>query len=80
MEIVYTELGESKIECRKGAAKGLTVQVYVFGNTSLDIELGLSEAKRKIGDGYTSGFDRNETGSYSFKVYGEEVESIHEKA
>jgi hypothetical protein len=44
------------------------ISIAVEGMDEGDLELALEEAVRKIKDGYTSGFDCNDTGRYSFNV------------
>ncbi|ALA07305.1 hypothetical protein SECTIM467_181 [Brevibacillus phage SecTim467] len=50
----------------------LQVKIELNGKTMSDIEDALEEAKKKILEGYGSGFDSNDSGSYSFQVDGEE--------
>lgn len=47
---------------------GLVLSVEIKGERQEDLELGLEETLRKVREGYTSGFDRNETGRYSFAI------------
>ncbi|MCR8994609.1 hypothetical protein [Brevibacillus laterosporus] len=49
----------------------LQVNIELNGKTMSDIEDALEEAKRKISEGFGSGFDSNDSGSYSFQVDGE---------
>ena len=42
------------------------------GKTLTDIEMGIEEAKKKIMETYTSGFDESDDRNYSFEVEGEE--------
>lgn len=46
----------------------MKLTLTVKGVTHTDILLGIEEAARRIEAGNTSGFDRNETGSFSFDV------------
>ncbi len=50
----------------------LEVTIELTETTWDDLEFGLDVVKAKLRDQYTSGFDSNETGSYSFTVTGEE--------
>ena len=45
----------------------LKYEIIVTGDTFEDIDIALQEVKIKISEGYTSGFDENESGSYSFE-------------
>ena len=45
-----------------------TITIELNGLDDDEIGLALEEATRKIKAGYTSGFDRNESSSYSFLV------------
>lgn len=46
----------------------LTATIQLTGSTREDLLLALDEVAAKIGDDYTSGNDRNDTGSYTFEV------------
>ncbi len=46
--------------------KRLTVTIE--GVDDGDIEMALGEVKRLVGEGYTSGFNDNETGAYNFGI------------
>lgn len=48
--------------------KSRTIEIFVTGNTESDLELAIEEATQRIKDGYLSGADKNETGSYSFDI------------
>ena len=48
------------------------IAISIRGESEGDIEAGLTETVRKIKQGYTSGFDRNESGEYSFSVSDEQ--------
>lgn len=45
-----------------------TITIELNGLDDDEIEFALEEATRKIKEGYTSGFDQNESSSYSFLV------------
>ncbi len=45
----------------------LKYEIIVTGDTFEDIDIALQEVKIKISEGYASGFDENESGSYSFE-------------
>ncbi len=42
--------------------------VKIEGDDWSDLELALGEVKQCVEAGYTSGADRNDTGTYSFEV------------
>jgi len=42
--------------------------VEVKGQDTDDITLALGEVLRLVNDGFTSGFDRNESGDYRFSI------------
>ena len=42
------------------------------GKTLSDVELAINEAKKKIMQTFTSGFDTNDDGNYSFEIEGAE--------
>jgi hypothetical protein len=46
----------------------LTVTIKLTGKTACDIELAIDEVKRLLSDGYLSGRNENDCGSYSFDV------------
>lgn len=50
----------------------LTTSITLRGKTSSDIEDALAEVARLIAAGNTSGFNRNDTGSFTFDTQGEE--------
>lgn len=56
--------------------KSKSIEIFVTGTTEDDIELAIDRAIRLIKEGFLSGGDKNETGSYSFDVIdeGEHVE------
>ena len=46
----------------------LIMTVEVKGQDTDDITLALGEVLRLVNDGFTSGFDRNESGDYRFSI------------
>lgn len=46
----------------------LEVKIEISAQSLPDVEEALNEARRKILAGYTSGFDSNDEGSYTFQV------------
>ena len=46
----------------------LTMTIEIKGQETEDLKLALEAVMRLVDDGYTSGFDRNETGSYRFSM------------
>lgn len=40
----------------------------IEGIETFDLELALNEALKRVSEGYTSGFDRNDTGKYQFSI------------
>ena len=46
----------------------LTMTIEIKGQETEDIKLALEALMRLVGDSYTSGFDRNGTGSYRFSI------------
>lgn len=55
-------------------SKGLHGSITFTGKTDSDIRLAIATALERIQDGNTSGFDSNDSGSFSFTVDGSEVE------
>ena len=51
----------------------LTVTIELTGRTLDDIKLAIEEAQAGIVEGYYTGANSNDTGSYSFSVSGEET-------
>ncbi|MBF6650004.1 MULTISPECIES: hypothetical protein [unclassified Methylobacter] len=51
-----------------GAQKRLMMSLAIEGVEAFDLELALNEVLKLVSEGYTSGFDRNETGSYKFSI------------
>jgi hypothetical protein len=51
--------------------KSKSIEIFVTGTTEDDIELAIDGAIRLIKEGFLSGGDKNETGSYSFDVVDE---------
>jgi len=62
-----------KSEERKNK-KMLKGKIEFEGKTYSDVEMAIDEAKKKIMETYTSGFDSNDEGNYSFEIEGEEGE------
>lgn len=50
----------------------LKVTIEATGHTRGDLTLAIQEALNRIENGYTTGMDRNETGSFTFAVDGQE--------
>lgn len=50
----------------------MKLTVEIEGGDRSDLELALGEVKQRVEAGYTSGADRNDTGSYSFEIKGVE--------
>lgn len=50
----------------------LTGRIEFTGSTLDDCALAIDEAKRRILDTFTSGADRNDSGSFHFEVEGNE--------
>lgn len=48
------------------------LEIVIKGTSTSDLELALYTVLEKVREGYTSGADRNSTGSYSFDVTKEE--------
>lgn len=46
----------------------MKLTVEIEGDDWNDLELALGEVKQRVEAGYRSGFDRNDTGAYSFEV------------
>lgn len=46
----------------------MKLTVKIEGSAWGDLELALEEVKQRVEAGYTSGADRNDTGTYSFEV------------
>ena len=42
--------------------------LVIEGVETFDLEFGMNEALKLVSEGYTSGFDKNETGSYNFSI------------
>lgn len=53
----------------------MKIHIEINGKSDSDIEVALEEVSKLINEGNTSGFNKNETGSYSFK-YIDEPEEI----
>lgn len=50
----------------------LTLQTKIEGKTTNDLLLALDEMREKVSQGFTSGFDRNESSNYNFEITGTE--------
>ena len=46
----------------------LSMTIGITGQATDDLALALGVVLRLVGDGFTSGFDHNETGSYRFSI------------
>jgi len=46
----------------------LKMTIEITGQETDDLQLALEEVMRLLDGGFTSGFDRNETGSYRFSI------------
>jgi hypothetical protein len=46
----------------------LKMTLEIEGVETFDLELALNEALRLVSEGYNSGFDQNDTGSYRFSI------------
>jgi len=46
----------------------LTMTIGITGQDTDDLTLALGAVLRLVEDGFTSGFDHNETGSYRFSI------------
>lgn len=51
----------------------LQFKLEINAETVGDLEMALEQARNQVSNGFTSGFDRNETSNYHFSVTGEEV-------
>lgn len=51
----------------------LQFKLEINAETAGDLEMALEQARNQVSNGFTSGFDRNETSNYHFSVTGEEV-------
>ena len=66
----------AKYETAPTPERGLVYQIEVTGDTLDDVEMGIEEMTRRLDN--VMGFDRNETGSFSFRRAGEECNSIED--
>jgi hypothetical protein len=48
------------------------ITIECHGTEEADLDLAQEEVSRLIGEGYTSGMNSNETGSFTFTVHEEE--------
>jgi hypothetical protein len=46
----------------------LKMTIEIEGVETFDLELALNEALKLVSEGYTCGFDRNDTGRYQFSI------------
>jgi hypothetical protein len=53
----------------------LTGKIEFTGKTLADVELAIEWAGKQIADGFTSGFESNDSGAFGFHVVGDEDES-----
>lgn len=53
-------------------------RIEFTGETDSDVETAVEAALSSIRGGFTSGFDRNETGSYHFELNEDQGEDRHE--
>ena len=58
---------EGKAEGR-GVAMNLKLTITIHGNDAGDLALALEEVARLVNNGFTSGAEKNDTGSYSFTI------------
>jgi len=54
-------------EIRKDSSN-MQCNITIVANTEEDIIIALEEVMRKVSEGYTSGMDSGETGSYDFNI------------
>ena len=50
------------------SSMNLKLSVHVEGQETDDLQTALAEVLRRVSNDFTSGYDRNETGSYRFSV------------
>jgi len=50
-----------------------TCKIEVEGETIEDLDIAIDEVKRLLSEGFFSGFDSNDSGSYSFKMKNKEM-------
>lgn len=77
---VYSPLSQRLADLRKKVEDGTvfhqetegqkTYYIEVSGEDEGDIEAAIDECKKKMMAGFSSGFDSNDTGSYSFESIG----------
>lgn len=53
----------------------MKLTIEITGHSESDLETALAVISQRVQEGWTSGFDRSGTGTYSFKVEGEPVEA-----
>ena len=44
------------------------LEIKISGKTESDMTIALDEVKRKVEQGFLSGFDSNDSGSYTFDI------------
>jgi hypothetical protein len=59
---------EATVNSSEASSFGLKLSVQIEGQETDDLQDALKEVLRLVEDDFTSGFDRNETGSYRFSV------------
>lgn len=59
---------ETIVNPLKDDSSGSKLIIEINGQQDGDLLLALSEVSRLVGDNFTEGFDRNETGSYWFQL------------
>ena len=63
-----TRLEELVNSSEKAYSSNLKLNVQIQGQETEDLEQALNEVTRLVRDEFTSGFDRNDTGSYQFSI------------
>lgn len=59
---------EAILNASEASLSNLKLSVQIEGQETEDLQMALEEILRLVGDGFTSGFDRNETGSYWISI------------
>ena len=44
------------------------LEITISGKTESDLTIALDEVRRKVEEGFLSGFDSNDSGSYTFEI------------
>jgi hypothetical protein len=57
-----------RFDSTKASQNRKKMTLVIEGVESFDFELALNEALKLVSEGYTSGSDKNETGSYNFSI------------